>query len=638
MHERKHNEVIYFIMAAVLPVFFAFSWLISNSQLPATDATDYLMTGYRIYHHFTDNGFWYGILHFDIQRGWRPIFFSVFTVPFLLVSKGNISFAYQAVALGCVFASAVYVYLFSRLVLDRVSSVIAANLICLLPLVQIPILQFFAEAALFPVVIGALYHLIQSDYFRVKKQMIGFIICFSLAIVIRPVEAVTELFFVLIVFLSAGWYQSIFSIKQIMTVIALGFSALFLLLFNVGAHFIGHYPFHPIDGGIYDIKLAKSIKYTLSATLYCMMLTWGCLAWMNFTSWGRRLCTGTGKPLNCPPVILAFTAIFTLVLLWFSSHAFQTYVWVYRTSFGDLADISTNMLMKISSWEVVQYFTHLESTILVECVLLVAMVGFITVGAKKCCDICLSSPCIYLLLLIPFPAWEVLNTIQTAPRKMNLAFPAFILVLLLIGLQRGKLWKLRFTTVTILLVLQFGFALGLVYPTLSQIKSHVANLGFYPEPVRLQPNPHDEVIQFLNQQARQYRLENIGLVINENSALPVDPFLLMMMNRISNESYTIENPHFNVYSDTELHKINGHDALFLTDKSSDMVVSNAAAKEYDKRFETESNPTLKNLYRFLYYFSMNKMDVLGWKLGPCMTTRAVDNNEYVGCLLFVNSK
>ena len=62
---------------------------------------------------------------------------------------------------------------------------------------------------------GALYHLVQSDYFRHRKHAFGFIICFSLAIVIRPVEAVTGLIFVLMGFMASGWYKQIFSLKQI---------------------------------------------------------------------------------------------------------------------------------------------------------------------------------------------------------------------------------------------------------------------------------------------------------------------------------------------------------------------------------------------------------------------------------------
>ena len=141
-HKQSQNEILYFLLAMILPVLFTLLWVLNNTQLPTSDATDYLNAGHKIYRYFTDNGFWYGLSHFDIPRGWRPIFFSVFTAPFLFLSHGNLSFAYHAVAVSCVIASAIYVYLFSRLFLDRLSAVITANLICLLPLIQAQVLTF----------------------------------------------------------------------------------------------------------------------------------------------------------------------------------------------------------------------------------------------------------------------------------------------------------------------------------------------------------------------------------------------------------------------------------------------------------------------------------------------------------------
>src|SRR5918911_1051966 len=98
----------------------------------------------------------------------------MFMVPYLFISKGSVTFAFQAVTISCVLVNAIYVYLFARLYLDRVSALIAANVIGLLPLVQIFELTFFSECALFPVMLGALYYLVQSDYFRHRKQTIGF--------------------------------------------------------------------------------------------------------------------------------------------------------------------------------------------------------------------------------------------------------------------------------------------------------------------------------------------------------------------------------------------------------------------------------------------------------------------------------
>ena len=44
-----------------------------------------------------------------------------------------------------------------------------------------------------------------------------------------------------------------------------------------------------------------------------------------------------------------------------------------------------------------------------------------------------------------------------------------------------------------------------------------------------------------------------------------------------------------------------------------MEISEAAANAYYKRFEKELNPNMKMHYRFLYYYSANKLDSIGWK-------------------------
>jgi hypothetical protein len=627
-----HREISSTLLAALLPVIFTILWLSCNSQLPTADATDYLATGHTIYHHFTDNGFWSGLLNFDLARGWRPIFFSVLTVPFLFISHGNVEFAFQATAILCVAASAIYVYLLSRLLLDRVSSVIAANLICLLPLVQLPVLIFFAECALFPAIIGTIYHLIQSDYFRRRSHTLGFVICFSLAIVIRPIEAVTECVFILMLFLTSGWYQKIFTLKQIVSVIALGFTAIFLLLFYTGSHFIHHFPFRAIDGGEYDIKLAQSIYLTSFIAMGVMVFAWLVLAWMNFSSWYRKHATAN-RALNDPPIIWVFVGIFILGLMWFLPHAFQTYVWIYRTSFGDLAVITAKTQGRVHAWPVLFNFAKQESLVIVVGALLLALIAAFTLGKNKIKDILVSRPIIYLLLLIPFPLWEVLKTVQNAPRKMNLAFPALILVLLLIALQRGRGWKLRCSLVTCLLMMQFLFAVDFLFPTVS-LHQYTKLFGGYLQPIRIKPNPHDEVLSFFGVKAKEYSLKYIALIVNPETVLPIDPYLLSMMYQIKHLTFEAGMPYYSDYSEEHIHSIHdGHDAVFLADKKSSMVISAEAVKAYDEKFQKETNPTLKIQYRLLMLYSGNKLSTMGWTPASCMVVKAMDGEAYQGCLL-----
>src|SRR5258708_5616768 len=136
------NELLLIVFASILPLTMTLFWLLRNLQLPMNDASNYLMTAIDIYHQFTDKGVLKGILSCYTLRGWRPIFFPVLSVPFLLISKGNLIFAYKSVAMITLAVSTFYLYLFFRLKLDRISAIIATNLVGLLPLIQAQVVMF----------------------------------------------------------------------------------------------------------------------------------------------------------------------------------------------------------------------------------------------------------------------------------------------------------------------------------------------------------------------------------------------------------------------------------------------------------------------------------------------------------------
>src|SRR5689334_11730617 len=94
----KRNELIFVVFATMLPLFFTITWLLKNSQLPGADAANFLLTSVDIYHHFQNDGFWGGLLSCFANRGWRPIFFPVVAVPFLLLSSGNLLISYSLTA------------------------------------------------------------------------------------------------------------------------------------------------------------------------------------------------------------------------------------------------------------------------------------------------------------------------------------------------------------------------------------------------------------------------------------------------------------------------------------------------------------------------------------------------------------
>ena len=621
------HKLFYISLAALFPLIFTCIWLMTNSQLPMADATDYLTTGYNIYRHFSENGFWHGLQDFHIPRGWRPIYFPVFTLPFLLISKGDISFAFQSVAILCVMVSAIYVYRLSRLLLERWSAIIVSNLIVLLPFTQMQVLTFFAESALFPAVIGSIYHLIQSDFFRHRKHRWGFIICFTLAILIRPVEAATELVFITGVFLFAGWHKKIFSFRQVLTVITMGLATVFIFLFSVSSYILRHYADTLIDGGKFDIKLADSVYLASSIIMKVGLVA---VAALMFT----RKSEGD-KQKHQPPIIFVFFMIFAAVLIWFLPKAFQTYNWIFRTSMGDLAIITS----KVSVLSQFQSFVFQESFVIVIGVLLTALISAFLIGKKKLQDVLLSFPVIYLLLLIPFPLWEVLNTVQYSSRKLHLAFPALIFVLLLFALQRGKLFGFRFAMIAGLLLVQFLFAMNFYFTLPEPMRQYAQWFGIYPYPVNVHPNPHDLVLDLLNAEANQRQLKHIAVMVDTNTGFPVDPFYFSMMYQIKNLPYTMDSPFFSNNDESNIHVLrNQHDAAFLTGKKDEMKISAQASKAYYHLYQNEIIPPMKVLYQFLYYYSANKLNEIGWKSGPCMMIKSVGGEDYQGCLLFAMEK
>lgn len=624
--------LIFIVLAATLPIIFTMLWLIKNKELPTSDATDYLTTAFQNYSYFTEQGFWKNILHFELIRGWRPIFFPILIVPFFLISKGNAYFAYHAVALICIAASATYIYLWFRLKLDRLSAIIATNLICLLPFIQNQALAFFSEAALFPCLFGCTYHLIRSDYLRNKAHIIGFISLFSLALLIRPVEVGIHAFFVLTFFLLSGLRLRIFSVQQIFITAAMGLFVLFLFFFFVTAHFLDHYPIQIIDS-YFDKLLAKTLYHALIATLLgtSLVVVLGVIINKFLNS---RFALENKNPKA--PLVIVFAIPFFITMLWYFPYAFKTFLWIYRTSIGDIAKYSATWMTE-SWWQGLYSFIMQEGKMVVFGVIAIALFGFLSFSKQQKKDVLFATPFIYLLLLLPIPFWEVLFTVQSTARKLTIAFPAFLMAMLLLALQRGRGWAIRLGCVAIILITQFLFAIQLISP--ENPPSYFTTLmGNYRKPVIIQPNPHDVVLSFLSEQEKKYHFKKlvIGVYPDENET-SIDPFLMSMLSILAQQPYTVYYPYYSSFStDAPIKLSETRDAIFLSKRLTDMVISEETAKNYAKKMTIEKNPSIKTLYQILFYYSKNTLDQIGWTLGPCLIFTSAKNQNYRGCLLFSN--
>jgi len=550
-----------------------------------------------------------------------------------MISHGSVWFAYQALALLVISVSAIYVYLTLNLKLDRITAIFASNLICLLPFVQEPALTFFAESALFPAVMGTIYHLIRSDYLQDKYQSFFFIICASLAILIRPVEAVTDLALVFCAFFVWGYHRKIFSFDQILKVFVFGVFTLFILALFTGLHFLHHYPFQPIDGGIYDIELAKTIYRIILMSFVVLLFSLAILGTVNYFPRFKQ-CKN-----NNSYIIFAFTIIFAINLIWYMPYIFKTFVWLYRTSFGDLAQITANSRTKLPVTQVLYDLICRESRAVLYGISIFALLGIFANKKIIFSNKIIDTLCVYLILLIPFSLWEVLNTIQSSPRKLNVAFPALLMVALIIGFQCNRQKLLNKLLLFVLIIFQFWFATSGFLFQKNQSNHFAKWFGNYPLPITLSPNPHEVIIKYLTEVTQKYHIKHIVLAINAELILPADPFLLLMMQHTNNTNFTMIFPYYSTYSDENAYNLSKNsEAVFLADVKNDMNISKDAAETYYKLYMNESNPNIKTLMYFLYHYSNNTLYKLGWKLGPCVEISARDNIICKGCVLFSKNK
>ena len=638
-------DLFSFVMAGCLPFIFLISWLFRNTQLPGNDAANYLMTSVSIYHHFTDQGFWHGIWSCYVERGWRPIFFPVLTVPFLIFSQGNLYVAFSSVAILCLAASVIYLYLFFRLKLNQVSAIIATNLIALLPLVQTQIVMFYAEAALFPCIIGGIYHLIKSDYLRNLRQVWGVIILFSLAIILRPVEAVTHLFFLFAFFLFMGWHRKLFSLKQILIVLALGVTALDILFLASIFQYIHLVPVNAADDEMINKKIEYLLVYGVSGFTIAALLLWSALFFRSILRIGCFLLLPLKGHTKTSALISTIFFIILFSTVWILPFASETFQWIYRTSLGDVASNTGSLSGSRFSWEVLHLYVWNEGVLAVTMLILIAISSIILLSKEQRRAILFSAPFIYLLLLAPFPLWEAFYTVQIAVRKLSIAFPALLMAMLLLGLQMGRGWLLRILAVSFLTVLFFIFSIQAIFLDTTRVLPSILfnTIGsFVPRPVIIQPNPHQQVIDFLNVQANRYKLNSIGLVINPGTsdarhyleAEPIDPFLLSTMVVANKSNYAVSYPYFSHYGPESMTSlIKKYDALFLSDKLNDMSNSLNNIKGYTIKYSDEQNASLKVFYRLLLDFVKNNLAQTGWKVEKCIVIKSTHGDDYLGCML-----
>lgn len=632
LKEKTSTEILFILMSFILPVSGCLLWLLQTNQFPTSDATDYIATAHRIYQHYAQEGFLAGLMQTFLERGWRPIFFPVLSIPFMLLSQGNIIFAYKATIISCLLASSVYLYFYLRFFLDRFTAMVSANLICMLPFVLNYAFIYMAEIALFPLAIGSLYHLVKSNWLTNQKHNIGFVSCITLAILIRPIESITDLILVFTAYFAVGIYHKAFTWKEISLVFVIVLGSTLAFMYFVVSYFMHthwfiflstHLEKSDMEHFAYSLFKILSVMFILSIAFFVYLQSLAKKPPFNIQT----------KPLYKRPIVLIFSSLCCITLFWFAPFSFKTYGWIYFTSMGDIAATYNQLHPKIPLLTIIHNYIVEESIVVVAGIIFLFLMGLISVPVKKLASIVQSQQFILPLLMLPFPIWEVFNTCQTESRKLSLVISVAFAMMLCIGLQNGKWWRFRVGILLTILTVQFMSLFSVLYPRFSVLlPQNIA--GMYYKPITINPNPHNVVLNFLDITSETYHLKRIFIGETYKYFMPVYPYLLMMMAPMFNHHYELFWTGYGIYPDDILTKLGQeNDGIFLINLDNDMMINKENADKYLNFFNKETIPDIKIYYGFLYYYAANKLNEIGLEPGPCINFNAIDNQNYKGCIL-----
>ncbi|HEU5281060.1 MAG TPA: hypothetical protein VFU82_03665, partial [Gammaproteobacteria bacterium] len=232
---RKYLFLSYFLFSMIFPLIFIITWFMKNNVLPTGDAANYFDTACGIAKVFQQQGCLSGLFSLFLLRGWRPIIFPTLIVPYLILFHGSLMYAYISLGLTVFVLSAIYTYKYFRLLLNYFPSIIATNIVLLLPHIQAMIINLYSESLLYPFMIASIYYMVKSESFSQKYYSAMSCCFFSLSILTRPVEQVFHLLPILAYYVIFFCRENKNNFSKMLFVVIMLMFLSFIFLVNAGA-------------------------------------------------------------------------------------------------------------------------------------------------------------------------------------------------------------------------------------------------------------------------------------------------------------------------------------------------------------------------------------------------------------------
>ena len=637
MNNLRNNRGLFFLLLVPL---FSFLWHFENLQLPISDSVEYLDSAYSIYLFFHNGEYLNFIISIFNERGWRPIAFQLFIVPFLIIFSGNILMSILMTHVLFNSISAFFIYkILKKFISSEYSTIVSVLILSLsfniffggqpLPL--------FAEISFIAFLLGAIYFLLKIDLFRNKSDTRLFTLFFSLTLLVRPVEGIIFLVPVLLLFTWKN-YSNYVTAREML-------QAFLYPLFFVWLLFISRI-FPEVSSSVIKIDPPNSLNIFINLTMIISLLLFLisiCLLILRY----KKNFLYKKPQQNFFKRSLLFSSL--ILWVWYTPRFGSLYGWVYDTSIGDTFDYLKNDIPEFSSL----FFGILQNNgPIIIYLLLFLLFATIFINFKNSKKILVTSENLkkeiinlnYLLAsALPLPILLYFTTHQITYRKISPAVVLLLIYLLVIIFQNKNIKKVANISLSIFLLVQVFSLSNLIFSKEKVVRWNNQDetfikkniLGYqFPKPINSGYNRYDKLISFIKEETDNYSYKKITLVLKDDE-YPIERYLFKFMCRTNNLECSFFYP--KKFGKKNFSELETEELLLLILSDNEYVTpQNLLAKKIslliNKNFKKMSIADL-NTYHVLYLLTNELLSTHNFQSKKCYNF--VEN--YHACLIKKNN-
>ena len=630
----KLPEILFILLSALLPISLMILWQVNNNSLPISDANDFIGTAGKISNLFNNGEFLEGLKSLYSEKPWRPLSFHLIVFPFMLISKNNILFSSICVHTICIFFIVYFsYYIFRKNCSSKLMCFYGSTFIGLLSSSFFPGgMIMFSETAFTPAILGTIYYLYYSDYLRIKKYSILFLVAILIAFTLRPIESVLYLAPILFYFFYLGYNNKVFSTSLITNIFKTILIAILILSLR-GLDIEIDNRFEKI-GDSQAISLYENLLIVLTSIILLIFFP---SILKNFKRYIHFI-KNSKQRYNNSYALFVFTIFSFVMLIWLFDSWRDLYIWIYRTQFGDISSNPESFILPLTS--INDFYGRLYTQIYfgglipIMFVLFFAIIGYFV---KIKYRIKLNSKIhLYLLISIIIPLITVLISISNTPRKFALIYIIFSILCYVYIILLKKINNLIYLPIILIIIIQYASIYSLITKKPLGISQFVTGTAIT-EPTIEKPI-EKKIANIINKFSLKYKFNDVSLSWTHPD-INIDIFTTaMLLNLNSNKNYNVHLPvFFKKYNQKELYRILGErDAIFIINPNGNMNFSKKQAFIYQSRLVESELPQEKFYNELLYlYFSKKLKEGYNFISVECIDL-SYNNLRREGCLLVKN--